>query len=336
MTQSWLDIPISQIKTPTWDTLEVIDLPASKVKLNVIEKYYSESPQAKKIRENFFNVMLKDTKKSLEKSDSVSKYSIEDYESPAKSGINFALFRENDSGKKLVNFDGITTNFASVSDEKDTINIFPIAYSEFLVCRSNYYLDAMEKHTGFILNAGVGINVTVETSDGIYVLTKRGLGTPVYPGSIYTIGGGVLPKNNTVDNIINEITEELGLIPEKDFKEENLIITGIGRDLNYMGGNATRPEIAAYLKLNSDWKDVLYAHKKTFFQTDVEDIVLLPSDKSNFQKIFPVMVSSGKLLSSAELSITYAFMKENPNLAKTLISDLNAYQRSDFHPPKTL
>lgn len=341
---------IKGIETDTWNTISIVDAPAGSVDIKVCKRPFEEPEKARKIREEYFiDVVLPEPKKRLEKDAKAGEtYFIDDFKHPGAldNAIPKALFRKTSDGEvKRLNFDGPTVNLKGSQRKggEHIIEIYPISFSEWMACKDPDFTKAYQEEHDWIPYAGVGVSTVLETSDGFFVLTQRGIATPNYPGTLFTVGGGLRPKNQVGEELFNEIVEETGLIHGRDYDPNDIIITAVGADKFYEGGAHARPEITAYLKTNATFQDFVNAQKSTEYQADVSGLVPLATDLTNFSSRVAIMGATGELLSSAEIGLAYAYLKKQEiengperamKDAEDLTSMLNKYKRAEFNPPE--
>jgi len=337
-----------KLETDVWTTFEVIDSPATSVRIEKVERPFEEPQNARNVRRKYFLEELEATKGRLEEEARQKGESIElfigDYDNAAPNGVPKALFRRIGEDTKRLNFDGPTTNYAQLRHDRGNfvVGVYPIAFSEWIACKTPDFTKAYEESVGKIPYAGIGISTVVESSDGFFILTQRGTGTPNYPGALFTLGGGLKPEDKVSKGLLNEIVEEAGLEPGKDYNLENIRVMAIGAEKSYAGGAHQRPEIVAYLKSNATWREIVNAQKKTEFQTDVAGLVPLDTEPINFASRVAVMGATGELLPAAEIGLVYAWLKKRENevgvqqaIKETdiLMRTLNQYTRQDYKPP---
>ena len=336
-------------ETDTWRTIEIIDAQASNVFIKSVNRPFEEPESARKIRFDYFMNELEKARKGFEaksiSEDEKAKYTIEDFDTPAIDGIKKAVFKTTDNERKRLTFDGVTTNYSKISHESKNIHIevYPIAFSEWIACKSQDFTNAYLRNIGKKPYAGIGVNTIVESIDGFFTLTQRGTVNPNYPGTLFTLGGGLNPKDSVSQGLFSEIVEEAGLKEGTHYDKNNLIITAIGSDKSYMGGAHERAEITAYLKTHATWREIVSAQKKTEKQLDVSGLVPLDTDPNNFISRISMMGSTGELLSSAEMGLIYGWLKKRENdvgIEQTrqdyskLMNMINQYERQSFNVPK--
>lgn len=339
----------NKLETDAWMTLEVVDSPASDVIMSNVERPFEEPSKARSIRDRYFMQELEATEKRLEDEALRRGKSIElfigDYDGAALNGIPKALFMKSDDGNKRLNFDGTTTNFSGIRREGSSvvIEVYPIAFSEWIACKTSEFANAYKDSVGRIPYAGIGISTVVESADRFFVLTQRGTGTPNYPGTLFTLGGGLKPEDNVGQGLLSEIIEESGLKPGSDYNPDDIIVTAIGAEKSYAGSEHQRPEIVAYLKTKVPWRKIVESQQKTAFQPDVSGLVPLDTEPTNFASRVAMMGSTGELLPAAEIGLVYAWLKKREievgvqqtiTDAQVLIEMLNQYTRQNYKIPK--
>ncbi len=301
---------ITPLETNAWTTYRIINKPAERVLIEVVERPFPEPEEARKVRERCFLKLLEKTKKKLEVKG--KECFIGDYNDIPDGGISSALFMKLDDGEKTINFDGETANFngdIKDDDENVVIGIYTIAYSEWVACGDPEYAKAYEEKHGWIPHAGIGISIAVESSDGFFVLTQRGTGTTNYPGALFTVGGGLKPTTSILSGLEEEIAEELGIKAKKHYNPDEMIITALGAEKSYKRSRHPRAEIVGYLKTDATWEQIAKMQKETKYQADVAGIVPIAEPLEFFSKISMTSYKS-RLLPAAELGLVYAFLKK--------------------------
>jgi hypothetical protein len=338
---------LPRLQTDVWTTYQILDAPASSVKIRAVEKPFEEPEKARQVREAYFlNEVLGGTQARLQSETPDNEYFIDDFEGAAEGGINQALYERSPDGTiKRLNFDGPNVNFSQVQSTKDgaEIDVFPIAYSEWMACQNPGYAEAYKEATGQIPNAGVGLSLAIKSKDDFFVLTQRGTGTPNYPGTLFTVGGGLKPQDSVVSGLLEEVAEEAGLTPGENFQSEDIILTAVGAERNCYGGRHDRAEVVGYLSTDATFEEIVTAQGKAEYQTDVSGLVPLTTGLEGFSSRVAVMGAKGELLPAAELGVTYAWLKHRENElgpeqaaqdADYLSRLLNKYEREIFTPPK--
>ena len=333
---SLLSIDEKTMQTGAWETIRIIDMPASKVTIKEVKRPFEEPESARLFREQYFNKYLESLKLKLENSGKSGEFTYEIglYDRAYEEGIPNALYSiDNENNRRLLSFDGMASNLEGITmdNESATLKLYPIAYSEFICCKDQEFGDIYPREIDRIPYAGIGVSTIVETNDLKFVLTRRGMGTDTYPGKLFSLGGQIKPKDSAVEGLVGEVVEESG-ISGNDFDVNNLFITALGADSNYMGGGMKRPELVAYLKANISWDEVVQRYTKTKPQLDVSDIIPFPSDNINFGLELSRLHKEDEMIPQLELGLLYAFLKKQEiengpegisKLSRDLIGRLN-------------
>lgn len=236
-----------------WKTREYFGgIPAEQVSFVEVEPE-REPAKAREIRVATWRIKLEERMKVLEEAGSGSHEIKHDEETN-----NLALFRTND-GKRVM-WDGQTLTMAhqdiSKKDNDIQIPIHPINYTQWIACYNPEYGKAFEKEGMPLPYAGIGVSVLMITSDGFVVLIRRGIETPVYPGRLYSPGGGPELGKTPAESMLKEIKEETGLMPDRDFNPNSLRMLALVEDTHFAGSKHARPELVAFLRLKCLYKEV--------------------------------------------------------------------------------
>ncbi len=248
---------------------------------------------------------------------------------------------DEDGDERPVLFDGTTQNFAGLEERGDgwAISVFPIAYSEWIACHSEEFTEAYERTVGEIPYAGIGVNTVAETSDGSYVLTRRDTDTLVYPGTLFTLGGGLSPGDNLGERLMREIEEEAGLVAGEHYDEDDLTVTALGSDIHYMGGRHERPEVNAHVTLNVPFGKVQELQGGTDYQQDVANVTPMSKEPRCFKDFLTSKAEEGEIIPSSEMSLTYAWLSSRAEEvgeeqaaaeAEELMGELNEFGPHDY------
>lgn len=86
--------------------------------------------------------------------------------------------------------------------------------------------------------AGFGVSVLFQTPSekpghGRYPLTQRNSGIPVYPGRLYSVGGGPLPGQTLTEAINEKIGTITGMVDGKDYNASDMEALAIIEDKRY-------------------------------------------------------------------------------------------------------
>jgi 8-oxo-dGTP pyrophosphatase MutT (NUDIX family) len=335
-----------EIRTGTWHTIEYIGLPAEKVNFVYIEREIPEPEFAQHVREVVYESLLLERKGVLEKIKPEATFNIKVDE---KTGKN-ALFEISPEGDKRKMFDGPTTTQAQkgyVFNDELRIFVHQIAYSECIACKHPQYSKAFED-TGLPLPyAGIGDSVLLETKDGHIILTRRGMETPVYPGRLYTPGGGPKPGEDTIKAMHQEIKEETGLESGKHFDSNNLVMIAFISDTYFEGSRHSRPEVVARLPVDLSYRQIEKIQQKQINKKKKETDVwgLEPVSMNPISLKQTIKLHGREMCPPTEAALTfelYELRKDEigPEAAFQELSDFTQkiarYTRSRFEVPVQL
>jgi 8-oxo-dGTP pyrophosphatase MutT (NUDIX family) len=192
----------------------------------------------------------------------------------------------------------------------------------------------------------VGISVLLETNDGFIPLTRRGIETPVYPGMLYSPGGGPKEGQTSVEAILEEILEETGLEEGVHFSAEKLVMLAYISDSKHQGTDHERPELVGYLPLDISLKDV-HRIRKTYLanrkvpEADVWAYDIVSSDKADVSG--KVVYDGNQMCPPTEAALSHLVHFQNcqtntdPDDAvaatKKFMDRVTMYERAVYHPP---
>lgn len=260
----------TQMRTPDWHTIEWLNQRASKVNFRVVPRDLGEPDQARRVREATWRQRLEERKAVLNKATPNNIYEIELDDQGDKATGQPALF-EIPSGveKRRRMWAGTTVTLSQrgiyEEDGKTIVPIYPISYTEWIACDNPDYTKAFRDAGSPLPYAGIGISVLMVTNDGadrddrtygLIPLTRRGIETPVYPGRLYSPGGGPKPGQASIEAILEEIKEETGLESGKHFNPDDLFMLALVADTRYAGSEHSRPELVVYLPVNTTFSDI--------------------------------------------------------------------------------
>lgn len=250
------------LQSPNWLTLESIGLSASNVELKTVPEDLIEPPEATGIRELTWSAKLVERQEILKEVNPDNAYIIHEDERHL-----LALYERNpDGGEKCRMWAGTTITLAQSGptweEGKLTLPVYPMDYSKWIACYNPRYGQAFKKEGLPLPYAGLGISVLGVTRDGFIPLTRRGIETPVYPGRLYSPGGGPKPGQTSTEAILEEILEETGLEPHRSgiagqFNPSNLYMMALVSDSYFAGTGHQRPELVAVLPLDISFSELL-------------------------------------------------------------------------------
>lgn len=328
-----------RIKTDTWHTIEYVDKPISRVRLYPL-KETEEPPEAKSIRESTWKERLLERKTVLEEACPDSEYEIHYDEETG----NDALFDMKDNGRKRM-WAGTTITLARYGMYDDiglAIGTHPISYTNWIACFNPKYAEVFEKEGLPPPYAGMGVSVLMETPDGFFPLTRRGIETPVYPGMLYSPGGGPKPGESSSEAMLKEIVEETGLKSDIHFDPENIHVMAFVSDTNFAGSKHSRPELVAYLPIDPTFRQVEQIQyetaKKKGRETDVWNIVPISTYPVNLER--EILFNGYQMCPPTEAGLAYASHLINKREGQPAFENLNKltegikqYKRTPFRPP---
>lgn len=345
-----ITIDRSKISTPAeqleltlpgvWSTLKILDIPASSLQFNSIARPEPESQTARNLRLGIWTQSLNDKLQLLSHVNPEKNYQIQ-FDPDTKQQALFERTIEGNLIKRMWDGDTISTESGVPKLEPDgraSLDIFPIKYSEWTCCSNREYS---------FLNpsmCGLGISVLMETTDGFIPLTRRGLETPVYPGRLYSPGGGPKPGEKAAAALLSEILEETGLIANTHFDPKSIVILAAVNDDRHQGSLRSRPELIAYLplKINAacilDIRDEAIRKKKTA-EPDVFAMEFISSRETDLRGY--VTLHGGSMCPPTEAAIVhllrYKLQNSDPDTVdvqlSSLISRMRNYERLPFEPP---
>jgi 8-oxo-dGTP pyrophosphatase MutT (NUDIX family) len=334
------------IKTDTWHTIEYIGMPADNVHYFSVEREIKEPESAKHIRDVAYESQLLERKGVLEKINRGSRYRIRVDE---KTGKN-ALFEVTSDGEKRKMFDGPTITQAQKGytfDDDLKIFVYPIVYSEWIACKHPQYAKAFEEEGLPLPYAGIGGSVLIETRDGLILLTRRGMETPVYPARLYPPGGGPKPGENSKEAILQEIREETGLEADRHFDASGLHMMAFISDTRFEGSRHSRPELVARLPTDLSYKQMEGTQqeqiRKKGKETDVWGLEPVPMNPTSLKQM--IKLHGREMCPPTEAGLTYELYelrKEEigPEAAfaemMEFTKSIRKYKRSVFEVPVQL
>jgi ADP-ribose pyrophosphatase YjhB (NUDIX family) len=236
-----------------WSTKLALYCPAAVVHVKAVERQIPEPEEAKAIRLADWASRLEAKMRQLSEANPQRTYVIH-HDPDTDQDALFEKLADGKEAKKM--WDGTTISTEGELDaERDgtyVLKVFPIRYSEWNSCTNPKYSRVFLDKSLPLPNAGVGMSVLLETTDGFTPLTRRGIETPVYPGYLYSPGGGPKPGEKTVEALLAEVLEETGLKKGEHFDPSKLVMLAYVSDVRHQHGLHERPELVAYLPLEVD------------------------------------------------------------------------------------
>lgn len=330
------------LNTDVWRTIEIIDRPLDEISFVEVEPDSEEPEEAKEIRINTWLGKLEEKQQALQNADASKKYIIDD-----DPDTGLPSLYEDGGEKKRKMWAGTTVTLARSGMKKEfngglEIPVFPMSYTNWIACYNPSYSQVFIEKQIELPYAGFGISVLMESSDGLIPLTRRGLETPVYPGMLYSPGGGPKPRQTSVSAILEEIVEETGLESGKHFDPGDLKALAIVEDSRFAGSLHARPELIAFLPLKIPYLKIEEIHWNKVAKTGKEaDVWALEPVSTNLNSLQSKILFDGRQMCPpteaglAQLVRTQIFNKtESPTgEISDFVDKLNRYKRSPFSPP---
>lgn len=249
------------LHTEVWDTLQIMQVPASKVQFIQVERDLPEPPEARDIRIETWKQKLEERLSVLKEANPHLTYQIDMDTDRAGATEHLALFEVMSEGERRPRmWAGTTINLARKGAERINdgfaIPVYPISYTEWIATQNPDYAKVFREKGLPIPYAGIGVCVLITTSDGYIPVTRRGIETPVYPGRLHVPGGGPRPGQSSSEAILEEVVEELGLVTSRHFRPDNLTVLALISDSKFEGSDHPRPELMAHLPVNATFREV--------------------------------------------------------------------------------
>lgn len=248
------------LKTPDWHTVELLLQPASKVHFVEVERDLDEPAAAREIRQRDWLERLQERMSVLTQVNPERNYTIHLDDQGDNATGRMALFEVDEGLERRRMWDGTTITLAQRGVYADGgeffVSVYPISYTEWVTCSNPDYTRAFRDAGLPLPYAGVGASVFMETKDGFVPLTRRGIETPVYPGRLYSPGGGPRPGQTSTEALLEEIVEETGLKGGERFNPADIIMMALIADSRYEGSEHSRPELVAYLPVNATFREI--------------------------------------------------------------------------------
>lgn len=259
------------LKTPDWHTIELLHQPASRVQFISVERDLEEPEDAKLIRERNWSERLEERMRVLLQANPDMNYIIHMDDSGEAATGQQALFElDSSGGERRRMWAGTTITLAQrgVFNEGENlfVPVYPINYTEWLACSNTLYSEVFRQKSLPLPYAGIGISVLMETTDGFVPLTRRGIETPVYPGRLYSPGGGPKPDQTSTEALLEEIVEETGVRAGEMFDPAEMVTMALVADSRYDGNQHSRPELIAYLSVNTTFREIEKIQHETSIQ----------------------------------------------------------------------
>lgn len=249
------------LRTPDWHTMELLLQPASKVHFVGVERDLEEPEVAREIRQRNWLERLHERMGVLTQANPDRNYRIHLDDQGDKATGRMALFEvDSDLEERRRMWDGTTITLAQKgvysAGGEFFVPVYPISYTEWVACSNPDYTRAFREIGLSLPYAGIGVSVFMITSDGFVPLTRRGIETPVYPGRLYSPGGGPKPSQTSTEALLEEIVEETGLKGGERFNPADIIMMALVADSRYEGSKHSRPELVACLPVNATFREI--------------------------------------------------------------------------------
>ncbi len=348
----------TQMRTPDWHTMEWLNTRASKVNFLEVPRDLEEPNQARIIREADFIQRLEERRSVLLEANPGREYEIQLDDQGDNSTGQLALFEVSSEGKTRRMWDGRTVTLAQrgiyEEDGKTIVPIYPISYTEWLACANPEYTRGFRDAGLALPYAGIGVSVLMVTNDGadrddrtygLIPLTRRGIETPVYPGRLYSPGGGPKPGQTSTEAILEEIVEETGLESGNHFNSDELFMLALVADTKYDDSEHSRPELVAYLPVNTTFSEVERIQyeksvKKGERQEDVWGVVPVSAFTPNLART--IIYSGYEMCPPTEAGLAHLMLyqemrregiEEALKNMETIMSRIRSFRRTPFVPP---
>lgn len=205
----------------SWSTVEMLQgIPSASVEVRMVERDSVEPPEAYAIRKKDWAQKIEERKAAIVRDNPDAKVSavpgkyadfpdlVEDVEGPDGRP---AQRKHMNNGPRL----NVANSGPRMENGKLIIPVYEIGYAEEMAFGNADYLKAYKDSGKPLPYSGIGVMVLLETKDGMVPWTVRSAGTPAYPKSYFTIGGGPKPGQTSGEAIAEEIAEETGLSEEE-------------------------------------------------------------------------------------------------------------------------
>lgn len=351
------DYITAQMRTDSWGTLAWLNKPATSISFLEVPRDLPEPPFATEIRITTWQGKLEDRKNVLATANPSRNYQVStDDKGPNATGQE-ALFELQDDSKKRIMWAGTTITLAqrpiSQQGETTVIPTYPINYSEWIACYNPDYGQAFQQAGLPLPYAGLGVSVLMVTNDGagkddrthgLIPLTRRGIETPVYPGRLYSPGGGPKPGQTSMGALLEEIVEETGLEKGKYFDADRMFMLAMVSDIRHGGTNHERPELVAYLPVDATFSVIERIQhetsvKKNKPQEDVWGVVPFSAFTPNLARA--IVYNGPEMCPPTEAGLAHLLLFQETRrsgLAKALglieetMARIRSFKRAEYNP----
>lgn len=337
------------MNTSVWETMEALHLPAKRVNFNPVERDLPEPREAAGIRIDTWIGKLNERKDLLVQANPTTTYDIcDDIEGPSATGLPALFEIANDGNKKRRMWAGTTITLAQKGIEWKNgdiqIPVYPISYSEWIACYNPEYAKVFKKNGLTLPYAGIGASVLMETTDGFFPLTRRGIETPVYPGRLYSPGGGPKPGQTSTEALLEEILEETGLRPGEHFDPSKITSLALVSDSRFANSDHSRPELVVYLPLTISYRAIEEIQheqsvKKGLKETDVWGLEPVSTYPYNLGK--KIVYAGNEMCPPTEAALSHSLvfdikqkegMETAIKTASGIISRIKSFERVNYQP----
>lgn len=347
------------MRTDDWHTMAWLNKRASKVNFLEVARDLEEPEQARLVREATWRQRLEERKAVLNQVNPQTVYEIELDDQGDQATGQSALFEVTSGAeRKRRMWAGTTVTLAQrgiyEEENRTIVPIYPINYTEWIACDNPEYTQAFRDADLPLPYAGIGVSVLMVTNDGadkddrtygLIPLTRRGIETPVYPGRLYSPGGGPKSGQTSTEAILEEIIEETGLKSGEHFNSDELFMLALVADTRYAGSEHSRPELVTYLPVNTTFSDIERIQyeesvKKGQRQEDVWGVVPFSAFTPNLARA--IIYNGGEMCPPTEAGLAHFKLyqdmrREGVEQAlrnmEALMSRLKFYSRRPFTPP---
>lgn len=347
----------AQMRTGSWETMKWLNQRASRVNFLEVPRDLPEPDHAIEVRAVTWRSKLQERMDALTQANPSKIYSVSlDDQGPNPTGQE-ALYEQSGDEKKRIMWSGTTVTLAQKGidqqGDRTIVPVYPISYSEWIACYNPDYAKTFREVGLPLPYAGIGVSVLMVTSDGaekddrtngLIPLTRRGLETPVYPGRLYSPGGGPKPGQTSTAAILEEVLEETGLERGRYFDPDEMFMLALVSDSSFAGSEHSRPELVAYLPVNATFNDIERIQheasiKKGLSQEDVWGVVPFSAFTPNLARA--ITFNGPEMCPPTEAGLAHLMLYQEmrrEGLAKALenvesmMRRLSSFRRTEFKP----
>lgn len=339
------------LKTRVWDTMQIMQVPASRVQFIQVERDLPEPIEARDIRIETWKQKLEERLTVLKEANPHITYQIDIDTDRDGATEQLALFEiMSEGGRRPRMWAGTTVNLAQKGIERINddfaVPVYPISYTEWIATQNSDYAKAFRDKGLPLPYAGIGACVLITTADGFIPVTRRGIETPVYPGRLHVPGGGPKPGQSSSEAILEEVVEELGLQRRKHFNPRNLTVLALVTDSHFEGSEHPRPELVAHLPIRAKYREVeqiqhMASVTKDQRQEDVWGIVPISTFPPNLTRT--LLYSGFEMCPPTEAGIAHLLfyqmaitegVEKALNYMESTMQRIQIFERSEtYNPP---